>query len=192
MGRIRSFITDDRLAQALDSEGRTARFLHRQFYEQSIFLPKDPKRKWMWAPDVDSLGCISYPQQAGRGYLADFAYMLARGTPNYVSYCWCDSTIPLGHEPMHREIAAVFRSLPAGHYREADRNAGVFVRVLDGANPAFYVVNTTGGVAELELRTGCSGTFTDPLAGQTVNVTGGRRAFRLQPYECKLFLPKKE
>jgi hypothetical protein len=190
--RIRSFITDDRLARALDSEGRTARFLHRQFYEQSIFLPKDPKRKWMFSPGVDSLGCISYPQQAGRGYLADFAYMLARGTPNYVSYCWCDSTIPLGHEPMHREIAAVYRSLPAGHYREADRKSGVFARVLDGANPAFYVVNTTGGIAEVELHTGCSGTFSDPVGGQTVNITGGRQPFRLQPYECKLFLPTKE
>jgi hypothetical protein len=189
--RIRSFITDDRLARALDSEGRTAHFLHRQFYEQSIFLPKDSKRKWIWAAGVDSLGCISYPQQAGRDYLADFAYMLARGTPNYVSYCWCDSTIPLGHEPLHREIAAVYRRLPAGRYREADRKDGVFARVLDGANPAFYVVNTTGGVAEVELRTGCFGTFTDPVGGQTVNITGGRQPFRLQPYECKLFLPKR-
>lgn len=128
--RIRGFVADDRLAGAL-ADGRTARFLHRQFYEQSVFLPKDSGRRWIWAPGVEFLGCISYPQQGGRGYLADFATMLAHGTPAYVAYCWCDSTIPLGHEPAHREMAAVYRSLPPGGYREADRAQGVFARVRE-------------------------------------------------------------
>jgi hypothetical protein len=111
---------------------------------------------------------------------------------NGCTYCWCDSTIPLGREPMHCEMAAVYRNLPAGHYREADRKDGVFARVLNAARPAFYVVNTTGGIAELELRTGCSGAFVDPVAGQAIRVAGGKQLFRLQPYECKVFLPKKE
>ena len=188
--RIRRFLEDDELARALDTGGKTARFLHRQFYEQHVRLPRDPGRKWMWAPDVDSLVCISYPQQGGRGYLADFAHMLARGTPNYISYMWCDSTIPLGHEPMHREVAAVYRHLPPGHYREADRKDGLFARVLEGRRPAFYVVNTTGAAAAGELRTGCSGAFLDPVAGQAIDVTDGKRVFHLQPYQCKVFLPK--
>ena len=177
---------------ALDTGGRTARFLHRQFYEQSIYLPRTRRPKWMWAADVASLACISYPQQAGRGYLADFATMLARGTPNYISYCWCDSMIPLGHEPMHREMAAVYRNLPAGHYRETDRNSGVFARVLDGAKPAFYVVNTTGGPAVLDLRTGCSGTFTDPIAGETVS-TSWAAASRsaCSPTSAECFCPRR-
>ena len=190
--RIQRFLTDDELARALDSDGKTARFLHRQFYEQHIRLPQDASRKWMWAPDVDSLVCISYPQQGGRGYLADFAHMLARGTPNYISYMWCDGTIPLGHEPRHREIAAVYRNLPAGRYREADRKDGVFARVLDGNKPAFYVVNTTGAATEVELRTGRSGTFIDPVAGETISVTDGKQVFHLQPYECRLFLLKED
>jgi hypothetical protein len=186
--RIQRFLTDDRLARALDYEGKSARFLHRQFYEQRITLPSDPKRRWMWAPDVEWMVCVSYPQQGGRGYLADFAYALARGTPNYISYSWCDSTIPLGHEPMHRQVAAAYRNLPAGRYHEADRNRGVFVRVLEGRTPAFYVVNTTGEVAQRDLHTGCSGTFCDAVAGQTILIADGRQRFRLQPYECKVFL----
>ena len=188
--RIQQFTTDEQLAKALGNDGKTTRFLHRQFYEQSIRLPKDAKRRWMWAPDVECMGVCSYPQQGGRGYLADFAYMLARGTPNYISYSWCDSTIPLGHEPMHREIAAVYRNLPKGQYREADRKDGVFARVLEDGPPAFYIVNTMGAPVELELRTGCSGTFTDPVARQTTTISNGKQSFRLQPYECKVFLHK--
>jgi hypothetical protein len=189
--RIQRFLTDERLARALDYDGRTARFLHRQFYEQRILLPKDPKRKWIFSPDVECMVYVSYPQQGGRGYLADFAYALARGTPSYISYSWCDSSIPLGHEPMHRQIAAVYRNLPAGRYREADRDGGVFVRALDrhdGRPPAFYVVNTTGEVAQRDLRTGCSGTFRDPVAGRTIRLTAERQSFHLEPYECKVFL----
>jgi hypothetical protein len=175
----------------LDYDGRTARFLHRQFYEQRILLPKDPKRKWVFSPDVECMVYVSYPQQGGRGYLADFAYALARGTPRYISYSWCDSSIPLGHEPMHRQIAAVYRNLPAGRYRETDRDGGVFVRALDrhdGRPPAFYVVNTTGEVAQRDLRTGCSGTFRDPVAGRTIRLTAERQSFHLESYECKVFL----
>ena len=189
--QIREFITDDALAKALDGDGKTARFLHRQFYEVTLPLPQDTKRRWMWAPDVTRIGVCSYPQQGGRGYLADFAYMLARGTPNYISYMWCDDSAPLGHEPMHREIAAVYRNLPKGHYHEADRKDDVFVRVLDGRRPAaFYVVNTTGEPVERELKTGCSGKFTDPVARQAIRIADGKQGFRLQPYECKVFLRK--
>ena len=186
--RIERYRTDEALAQALDGDGKTARFLHRQFYEQLISMPKDPKRKWLWAPNLEYLVNISYPQQAGRGYLADFAYALARGTPNYFSYCWCDGTIPMGHEPMHRQFAAVYRNLPAGHYHEADREHGVFARVLHGNSAAFYVVNTNGEAVERNLRTGCSGKYRDPVGGETIELAGEKQSFRLQPYECRVYL----
>ena len=185
--RFRRFPADERLAQALDYEGKTARFLHRQFYEQLIRLPANAKRKWMWSPETEWMVNVSYPQQGGRGYLADFACMLAHGTPSYISYMWCDGTIPLGHEAEHREIAAVYRNLPAGHYRETDRKDGVFARALDAAGPAFYVVNTTGRTVELELRTGASGAFLDPLTGRTLHVADKQR-FLLQPYECQVYI----
>jgi hypothetical protein len=144
----------------------------------------------MWAPSASVLAVISYPQEGGRAYLADFALMMARGTPNYISYMWSDNTIPMGHEPEHQEFARAFRSLPAGHYREADRQQGVFCRVLDGKPAAFYVVNTTGQPITVELETGVKGTFTAVNTGKAFKVVDKTASFDLQPYELQVYVPK--
>ena len=184
------FLDDKELAQAMESEGRTARYLHRQFYEQSLLLEKD--RPWLWAPGTESLACCSYPQQGGRGYLADFVQMLAMGTPDYLSYMWSDSQIPMGHEMAHQEFAAAFRALPPGHYKEADRKDGVIVRFIDVGQKTFYAVNTSGStIQKMELKTGLTGEFVDAVAGEAKTVRNGMASFTMRPYSLQVFTQKK-
>ena len=52
MPRIQRFLQDDAYAKALEDSGRTARYIHREFYEQNILLAGAPNAKWLWAPDV--------------------------------------------------------------------------------------------------------------------------------------------
>lgn len=188
MPQLTGYIHDDGLATAWDTEGRSARYVHRQFYEQGLDLPAD--RKWIWDPATVRMSTCSYPQEGGRTYLADFALTMARSTPNYFCYMWCDSTIPLGMEPQHQEFARLFRSLPAGHYREADRQDGVFCRYLD--RPAtFYVVNTQGKTVLVDgLKTGVRGTFVEVNTGAEVSFEQGQGSFELQAYEMKVYLRK--
>ena len=188
MPQITRFLADDELARAWDTPGRSARYVHRQFYEQGIPLHKG--RPWFWAPDTTRLATCSYPQQGDRGYWADFAIAMARGTPNYVSYMWCDSLIPMGHEPEHRAVAAAFRSLPPGHYREADRKDGVFCRYLDGKRKAVYVVNTNGRAIDASLKVGLPGQFVDAVSGEPLNVKGGVATLRVKPYDFRVFRAK--
>jgi hypothetical protein len=186
--RIQRFLQDDAYAKALEDAGRTARYIHREFYEQNILLANGPKAKWLWAPDVSFLACISYPQQGGRGYLADFAYQLARGNPEYFCYSWCDSVLPMGHETELREIAAAYRSIPLGAYHENDRKDGVFLRLAEEKN-AFYVVNTNGVDAKVELKPGVSGKWHDAVSGERIRCDGDTANFALKAFECKVYLP---
>ena len=188
MPQLLGYLTNDELAAAWDAPGRTARYVHRQFYEQGLDLPAG--RSWVWAPTASRLSTCSYPQEGGRGYLADFALTMARGTPNYFAYMWCDSTLALGCEPMHQEFARLFRNLPAGHYREAGRSAGVFCRYLD--KPAtFYVVNATGAPVTVDdLPTGLKGKFVEVNTGEEVSFDEAQGSFDLQPYELQVYLPK--
>ncbi|MCY3024504.1 MAG: alpha amylase C-terminal domain-containing protein [Planctomycetota bacterium] len=188
MPRIKSFLQDDAYAKAIENAGRTARYIHRQFYEQCIHLSDTPNRTWMWAPDISFLACISYPQQGGRGYLADFANQLARGNPDYLCYSWCDSLLPMGFEPEHREIAAAYRSLPTGAYLESDRKDGVFLRRASRKD-AFCVVNTNGEAVQTSLKTGVSGAWHDAVSGESLRCDGDATRFSLKAFECKVYLP---
>ncbi|MDD5706237.1 MAG: LamG domain-containing protein [Kiritimatiellae bacterium] len=190
MPKIQRFIRDDALAREWDTRGKSARYLHRQFYEQGLDLRDEPGLKWFWSPEVKRLGTISYPQQSGRGYLLDFLLLLARGTPDYISYMWCDSTIPMGHEREHREFAAAYRALPSGYYREADRSGEVFVRYLDGHQKAFYIVNTSAGTMRGTLKTGVSGVFINPLTGEQRKIRGARMTIDLLPYQLSVYVAK--
>lgn len=185
MPQVLQFLTDEELAAAWDTSGRSARYIHRQFYEQGLDLPAD--RKWIWASSVSRLSTCSYPQESGRGYLADFVLSMARGTPNYLSYMWCDSTIPLGMEPQHQEFARVFRSLPAGHYREGARQDGVFCRFLEKPE-VFYVVNTNGQPVRVTLKTGVTGAFTEVATGKQLEVDAEGETFDLKPFEMRVYL----
>ncbi|MDD5707305.1 MAG: hypothetical protein PHR35_15385, partial [Kiritimatiellae bacterium] len=189
MPKIRRFIADDALAREWDTRGKSARYLHRQFYEHGMNLRSEPDRKWFWAPEVTRLATCSYPQQGGRGYLLDFLLLLARGTPDYISYMWCDSTIPMGHEQSHQEFAAAYRALPSGYYREADRRGNIFVRYLEGGD-AFYVVNTDGAPAKARLKTGLSGTFRDAVTGKRLKARNGLASFDLKPYQLQTFVAR--
>ena len=192
MPRLKSFLADDKYAEALSAAGRTARYIHRQFYEQAITMPNAKGRDWMWSPDAKRLAVCSYPQQGSRGYLADFVNQLARGNPDYICYSWCDSLIPMGHEPRHREMAAAFRSIPPGPYSEACRKDGVFVR-LAADKKAFYVVNTNGAPVRLELGTGAAdGDWRGSATGETKRLSnGGSAEFSMKPFDCQVFLPAK-
>jgi hypothetical protein len=190
MPKMQNFIQDEALAREWDTQGKSARYLHRQFYEQGIDLRADSALKWFWAPDVTRLATCSYPQQGGRAYLLDFLLLLARGTPNYISYMWCDSTIPMGHEREHQEFAAAFRSLPPGYYKAADHQNAAFSRFSDGDRKVFYVVNTGGTPVTLELKTGLSGTFADAITGARVTAADGKAKFDLKPFQLQVYLPK--
>ena len=190
MPKMRKFVQDDALAKEWDTQGKSARYLHRQFYEQGMDLRSEPTLKWFWSPDVKRLATCSYPQQGGRAYLLDFLLLLARGTPNYISYMWCDSTIPMGHELEHQEFAAAYRSLPPGYYKEADRQDDVFARYSDDGKKAFYVVNTGAAAASVELKAGLSGEFADAVTGAGLKVEEGKAKVALLPYQLKVYLPK--
>jgi hypothetical protein len=192
MPRLERFRSDDELAAAWDTPNRTGRYLHRQFYEQGIDLRPEANGKWVWGPTVDRLATCSYPQQAGDNYLLDFVLALANGTPNHISYSWCDSTIPMGCEPQHRRFAAAFRSLPDGRYRESDRKDGVFARVLDDQK-AFYVVNTRPTPVIAELRISAGGKFMNAVTGAPLKVKAGKpAAFVLAGYDLQVFVPEKK
>ena len=192
MPRLERFRADDELAAAWDTPNRTGRYLHRQFYEQSMNLRSEANRKWFWAPTVGRLATCSYPQQGGDNYLLDFVLMLANGTPNHISYSWCDSTIPMGCEPQHQRFAAAFRNLPDGHYRESDRQDGVFARARDDQS-AFYVVNTKPGPVTVELRINANGKFANAVSGAPLKVKVGKPAtFVLAGYDLQVFVPEKK
>ncbi|MDD5707515.1 MAG: hypothetical protein PHR35_16450, partial [Kiritimatiellae bacterium] len=183
--KLEKFVRDDALAREWDTHGKSARYLHRQFYEQGWRMRPGT---WFWAPEVDWLGGITYPMPGGRAYLLDFLLLLARGTPDYISYMWCDGSLPMGHEPQHREFAAAYRALPPGYYQEADRRDEVFVRYQDGKRKVFYAVNTRGEPVRMELKTGVSGKFVDAVSGAALRVRSGKAVFDLQPYQFKVYV----
>jgi hypothetical protein len=120
--------------------------------------------------------------------MSDFANQLAKGNPDYICYSWCDSVIPMGHEMEHREIAAVYRSIPLGAYRETDRKNGVFARLAEKKD-AFYVVNTGGKTVKSEMKTGVSGRWRDAVSGEKLSCANNAATFQLKEFECKVFLP---
>ena len=52
------------------------------------------------------------------------------------------------------------------------------------------MVNTGGGPASLELKTGMSGEFADAVTGAGLRVDGGKAKFELRPYQLKVYLAK--
>ncbi|MDD5707067.1 MAG: hypothetical protein PHR35_14175 [Kiritimatiellae bacterium] len=190
MPRMQAFVQDEALSKEWDAADKSARFIHRQFYEQIMFLRDEPDRKWIWAPDLERLATCSYPQQGGPAYRLDFLLALARGTPNYISYMWCDSTLPMGHEREHQQFAAAYRALPQGRYREADRRDQVFVRYDDTGKKVFYVVNAAAAQADVEVKTGLAGTFADVVSGAELKATDGKAKLTLPPYSLHVYRMK--
>lgn len=190
---VDKWVNDDGLFRACESI-RSGRFLHRQFFENRVILPRD--RRWVFkhgqsSSEPSKLVHNSYPQPGGRHNLRDFALIMARGTPSFICWMWCDGGMPMGHEESFREFAYAYRQLPLGHYRLLQNENTVFIRALTDApegQACFYAVNTGPENIKLELKNLPGGMrFRDVAASETLSVSAGR-SIELEPYQLRVFV----
>jgi len=190
MNQVRPFIDDAELYAAVESVGATGRFLHRQFFENRMRY--DPKRLWIFGrgPKVREPTRLChnfYPQPAGRNYLEDFALMMARGTPEFIIWMWCDGSVPMGNEEPMREFVAFYRTLPIGRYETLSETDGVFVRKFQGSgDKVYYLVNTNRKPATAHFAADGSKAI-DLVSGEAIGAANGRFSVPLLPAGMRSF-----
>ncbi|MDD5708675.1 MAG: hypothetical protein PHR35_22395, partial [Kiritimatiellae bacterium] len=176
-------------------------FLQRQFQEYGYEQPTNvPPGFYRPSPASEGLrwpihANIEYAQPAGWRWLADYALMFARTTPEFVTWMWSDGRIPMGHEEQIQYLAAFIRSLPAGRFEAlGETPSGVFARAQPASRSkprALYLVNTSMEPQTVLLRANDKATLADRVTGERMAGTGGAwtipldraalRSFTLEP-----------
>ncbi|MBM4080386.1 MAG: hypothetical protein FJ278_11855 [Planctomycetes bacterium] len=189
--QIVSFARDAEFFEACDTGLECGRYLHRQFFE--TYTIADSERPWILthckhlAGRPHYLAHNTYPQPNGENWFADFALLLAHATPSFISYMWCDGSMPSGHFEEMQQFTAAYRRLPLGIYKTVKKENGVFIRRADNA---FYIVETDGKSGQVVLEAELvPGNYRDAVTGQALKkARDGRYQVALTPYAFRVFL----
>ncbi|MDD5707211.1 MAG: LamG domain-containing protein [Kiritimatiellae bacterium] len=123
--RFNAMNTDKSTDFILEGNDRVGAYLGRNFYE-FFSRPYPPERPWY----TSKVWSCRYALTGNRGSMRDFAVILSRCTPLYISHVWVDGCVPQGYDEQYRESAAAYRTLPLGKYRTvfSEGRPGVTVR----------------------------------------------------------------
>ncbi|MDD5704920.1 MAG: LamG domain-containing protein [Kiritimatiellae bacterium] len=186
--RFNGINLDDSVVPLLDRTENMGVYMERQFTEhEAKMFPSE--RPWY----ATAAGHCRYPLAGNRGSMLDYAVIMSRCTPLYISHYWVDGGVPQGHDEQFREFAAAYRTIPLGKYRTVftEGYPGVTVRsaVADGTT-YFYVVNTDSKPRTASIASG--GELREhTLARDRLTQADGRWSVRLEPYAIRVFASDK-
>ncbi|MDD5708054.1 MAG: hypothetical protein PHR35_19215, partial [Kiritimatiellae bacterium] len=186
--RANAMNVDASTTPILEQADNVGAYLGRQFLEwHGRQCP--PDRLWY----SEGTSTCKYALPANRGSLLDYAVILSRCTPVYISHCWVDGNIPQGHDDQYREFAAAYRTIPLGKYKTvfAQEYPGVTVRSATvGRKTYFYAVNTDAKPRSVTVK--AKKEIRERTIGHPAPIRkdGGWR-IGLEPYAVRVFeLPK--
>ncbi|MDD5705277.1 MAG: hypothetical protein PHR35_05090 [Kiritimatiellae bacterium] len=185
--RLQAMNLDASTTPILEEADKLGAYLGRQFFEwHSKECP--PEQPWYGS---GSASC-KYPLAGNRGSMLDYAVILSRCTPLYITHCFVDGIIPQGYDEQFREFGSAFRTIPKASYRTVFRQEypGITVRSARvGRNTCFYVVNTAPAPGTIDMET--TKEMTERTIGHSEPVkVDGRWRIELEPYAIRVFESK--
>ncbi|MDD5707210.1 MAG: hypothetical protein PHR35_14900, partial [Kiritimatiellae bacterium] len=177
---------DESVAPLLDRSENMGVYMERQFEENPAKM-FPPERPWYGTAG----GHCRYLLAGNRGSMVDYAVILSRCTPLYISHYWVDGGVPQGHDEQFREFGAAYRTIPLGKYDTvfSEGYPGITVRNTRDAKTGktyFYAVNTDSKPRTVNVTV--EGELKERTAGYPALAREGKEwPIALEPYALRVF-----
>ncbi|MDD5707618.1 MAG: hypothetical protein PHR35_16985, partial [Kiritimatiellae bacterium] len=186
LARFNGINLDKSVIPLLDRTEDMGVYMERQFTEgDAKMFP--PERPWYGTAGW----YCRYPLAGNRGSMLDYAVILSRCTPLYISHYWVDGGVPQGHDEQFREFGAAYRTIPLGKYSTvfSEGYPGITVRNTRDTKSGktyFYAVNTDSKPRTAQVTV--EGKLKERTVGYPALVRGGKAwPIALEPYAVRVF-----